>query len=66
MTYPELRDAAMRRLEQLGHGRHVRLLRHAVDRPELHSCLREYIFRTDAKTDAFLNEVVAANVSSLK
>jgi len=22
MTYPELRDAAMRRLEQLGHGRH--------------------------------------------
>jgi hypothetical protein len=54
MSYPELRDRAMARLTEMGHGQLVRLLRHAVNRAELHSCLREYVFHTDANTDAFL------------
>jgi len=64
MTYPELRDAAMQRLTELGHGHHVRLLRHAQDRQELTSCLREYIFHNDADTTAFLATCIPSPLPS--
>jgi len=57
MDFPTLRARTMTRLTEMGHGQRVRLLQYAVDLAELHSCLREYVFHTDAKTAAFIREI---------
>jgi hypothetical protein len=54
MEYSQLLNRAMEGITQLGHGDKVRILKHAVDLKELTSCLREYVFHTDAKTTEFL------------
>ena len=57
---PKLMDEAMAGITRLGFGHKVRILRYAADMGELQSCLREYVFGSDAKVDAFLKECKTA------
>ena len=46
----------MKGITALGFGRHVRILRYAENMAELQSCLREYVFGSDAKVNSFLKQ----------
>ena len=58
INFPALLNRAMDRLTEMGHAELIqrRYLRHADNFKGLHSCLREHIFFTDAKTDVFLQQ----------
>lgn len=57
MNFKTLLDRSMEKLKTMGHGALVRKLSYAADLAELHSVLREYVFYTDAKVNAFLRSV---------
>lgn len=57
MNYKTILDRSMDKLTQMGHGDLVRKLKYAENMDELHSVLREYVFGSDAKVDAFLDSV---------
>jgi len=47
----------MAKLTEMGHGELVKKLKYADNLGELHSVLREYIFGSDAKVNAFLKGI---------
>jgi hypothetical protein len=53
---PALAAVCTRRLQQLGRFERARLLRHTENLAELHSYLREYVFRNDTDTAAFIQQ----------
>ncbi len=57
MNYRILLDRAMAKLTEMGHGELVKRLKYAENIQELNSVLREYIFGSDAKVNAFLKGI---------
>jgi hypothetical protein len=57
MQFQTIKAKVVEHLRSVGNERMARLIQHAVDPNELHSCLREYVFMTDAKVYAFFAEI---------
>ena len=65
VPFKDLLEAASLKVKAMGDDKLAKNLRYCVNLQELTSCLREYIFRSDAKTDAFLKDLKAEVGASL-